>query len=218
MNPPSQLFLDLDGTITDPRDGIVRSISHALAALNRPIPAESSLERFIGPPLARVFETLLDSTDPALVGSSIEAYRERFSTVGIFENRVYPEIPAALAALTRRGFSLLLVTSKPAVFARRILDHFELAPYFTGVYGPGLEERKYTKGTLVSRALAAGAIAPAAAVMIGDRKDDIEGARENGVSSIGVTWGYGSREELELAGADRIVDSVPELLSMLGAV
>jgi len=214
----SHLFLDLDGTVTDPRDGIVRCISHALRTLKKPIPADHALERFIGPPLARTFETLLGTTDEAVVRSAIQAYRDRFSSIGIFENRLYPEIPSALSVLTSRALMLYLVTSKPTVFARRILDHFGLSQYFKGIYGPELGDMNHSKGSLVGHALATERLAPGAAVMIGDRKEDIEGAKANGVRSIGVTWGYGSREELEAAGADHIVASVPELLVCLGAV
>ena len=211
----SHVFFDLDGTLTDSRDGIVRCIAHALATLDRPVPSERALERFIGPPLARTFEILLDTTDGALVRSAIDAYRARFTATGILENRVYPEIPGALARLASRGTTLCVVTSKPTVFARRILDHFGLSSYFTRLHGPDLSETSYTKATLVGRALESERLPPRAAVMIGDRADDIEGARSNGVRSIGVTWGYGSRAELEAAGADVIVSAVPELLASL---
>jgi len=210
----SHLFFDLDGTLTDPRDGIVRCLAHALATLNRPVPPESELSRFIGPPLARVFEILLGTTDDALVESAVRIYRERFVPTGMFENRVYPDVPSALAALVDRGSKLCLVTSKPAPYARRILDHFELARYFVAVHGPALDELKHTKSMLVARALAGESISPRAAVMIGDRKEDVEGAKANGVRSIGVLWGYGSRSELEAAGADEIVASMHDLLEV----
>lgn len=210
----SHLFFDLDGTLTDPRDGIIRCIAHALTAMKATIPADDVLETFIGPPLALTFETLLGSRDEALLKRAINAYRERFTSVGIFENRVYPDISSALAALTK-DFSMSLVTSKPGVFARRILDHFGLSRYFEAVYGPDLSEVRYTKASLIERALMRGPIAPATAFMIGDRKEDIEAAKANGVGSIGVTWGYGSRAELEGAGADHIVCSVAEMLSLL---
>src|SRR5882672_28539 len=109
---PFHLFLDLDGTVTDSREGIIRSISHALVVLNRPAPALESLTRFIGPPLAQTFRTLLATTDEALIRSAVDAYRVRFASVGIFENRVYPEIPATLNDLANQGFQLYLVTSK----------------------------------------------------------------------------------------------------------
>ena len=213
---PSHLFFDLDGTLTDPRDGIVRCIVHTMTVLKKPIPADQALERFIGPPLARTFETLLGTTDEAVVRSAIDTYRERFGSIGIFENRVYPEIPSALAALGDRGRTLCLVTSKPTVFARRILDQFDLSRFFARIYGPELDDTRCTKASLVARALATERVAPAAAVMIGDRGDDVEAARANGVRSIGVTWGYGSREELDAAGADQVVSTMQELLACIG--
>jgi len=209
------LFFDLDGTITDPREGFVRSIAHALGASGRPVPPEAALERLIGPPLARSVEKLLGTTDEAVVARVIEAYRERYRTIGILENRVYPEIPPALSLLAERGFALFLVTSKPTVFARRILDHFALSAYFTQIYGPALDDHAFDKASLVGRALAGERLRADRAVMIGDRKEDVEGAKAHGVRSIGVGWGFGSREELERAGADHVVDSVAELLARL---
>lgn len=212
------LFFDLDGTVTDPRDGIVRCIAHALTALGRTVPPAAVLERFIGPPLAPSFETLLGTTDENVIREAVASYRERFSATGIFENRVYPEIPSALSALTARGFSLYLATSKADVFARRILDHFELSHFFRRVHAPDLADLRIIKTTILGRALALEGVAPSAAVMIGDRRDDIEAARANGVRSIGVTWGFGTREELARAGADDIVGSVSELLVRVSEV
>jgi phosphoglycolate phosphatase len=213
---PTHLLLDLDGTLTDPRDGFVRCISHALAKLGRPAPAASDLEQYIGPPLAGTFRTLLDSPEERLIELAVAAYQERFSSTGIFENRVYPDIPSALPLLTSRGFTLCVVTSKPAVFAQRIVEHFGLAPHFARIYGPDLGDLSGTKSPLIRHALATERLVPADAVMIGDRRDDVAAAKANEVRSIGVTWGYGSRAELELAGADHIVDSVAELLLHLG--
>lgn len=212
---PSHLFLDLDGTVTDPRDGIVRSISHALTQLNRAVPTPESLERFIGPPLAKVFESLLATTDQAMIRSAIEAYRERFAAVGIFENRVYSEIPSALDRLTHRGFVLCLVTSKPAVFAERIVEHFGLARHFARIYGPALDDLDEDKVSLIRRTLTTEQLDPSVVAVIGDRREDVIGARDNRARSIAVTWGYGSREEL--ANADEIVDSPAELVSLLCA-
>jgi len=213
----SHLFLDLDGTVTDSREGIVRCLSHALQTLEKPIPADGALQGCIGSPLARVFETLLGTTDEGIVRAAIAIYRERFSSIGILENRVYPDIPSALSVLVDHGFTLCLVTSKPTVFARRILDHFGLSRYFMQIYGPDLDDTMHSKATLIRRALETERLAPGTALMIGDRRDDIEGAAANGMRAIGVAWGYGSREELEGAGADHVVGTVPELLTWLGA-
>lgn len=212
MNP-SHLFFDLDGTVTDPREGIVRSISHALTAMNRMAPSPETLSRFIGPPLAKTFESLLATTDQSVIRAAIDAYRERFSTIGILENRIYPEIPATLKSLGDVGFTLYLVTSKPAVYAERIVEHFSLAGHFARIYGPALGDLNGTKVVLVRRALAAERLDPTAVAVIGDRGDDLVGARENGVRFVAVTWGYGSHNELE--GADFIVNSPMELKSPL---
>jgi phosphoglycolate phosphatase len=214
---PSHVFFDLDGTLTDPREGIVRSISHALAHLGRPVPDPKDLERFIGPPLVEAFRTLLETTDDALIRSAIDAYRRRFATIGILENRAYPGVTATLDLLRKRDFSLYLLTSKANVYARRIADHFDLTARLKSIYGPELDDLKSTKVALLRDALARESVAPATAVVVGDRKEDIIAARENGARAIGVTWGYGSREELESAGARYIVCSFEELVSCLGA-
>jgi len=209
----THLFFDLDGTVTDPREGIVRCISHALTVLKRSVPPPEELQRFIGPPLAQTFQTILGTTDEALVRSAIASYRERFTSIGIFENQLYPDIPAALALLTQRAFTIHLLTSKPKIFALRILDHFGLSASFASVYGPELNDLHGSKASLLRQALATEAVDAKSAVVIGDRREDVLAARDNGARSVGVTWGYGSREELENAGADRIVGSVSELVS-----
>lgn len=209
----ASVFFDLDGTLTDPREGIVRSISHALTSMGHPSPSDKSLAQFIGPPLARTFENLLGTTDHALIRGAIDVYRARFATVGIFENRVYSEIPAALAALRSLGFTLYIVTSKPATYAERISSHFGLDGYFAGIHGPRLDEVDGTKTVLVGRALAIEGFDAAGVIVVGDRRDDLVGARANGTRFVGVTWGYGSEGELD--GADHIVDSPSDLVSFL---
>jgi phosphoglycolate phosphatase len=210
------ILLDLDGTLTDPREGIVRCIQHALHTLGRESPDASELERYIGPPLGRSFQELLGTTDSELVADALSAYRARFTSEGLFENRVYPEIPHALEALCRAGRMLYLVTVKPRVFAQRILDHFQLAAHLRAVYAPELTELLPDKTSLVASTLSREGLDPASACMVGDRADDMLAARKNGIRTLAVTWGYGSRAELESAGPDFIVDSVPELLACMG--
>jgi phosphoglycolate phosphatase len=207
---PTHLFLDLDGTITDPREGIVSSIVFALTRLGRPIPESETLTRFIGPPLGRVFESLLGSDDAALIQSAVAAYRERFGTIGIFENNLYPGMLDALESLVDRGLKLYVVTSKPAVYAERIVQHFELSGYFLRVYGPALDDFHGSKGTLIRKALLAEDLDPNSVIFIGDRAEDVTGAKENGMRSVGVTWGYGSREDLKAS--DLVVNSPSELV------
>ena len=186
-----------------------------MASLGRDLAATSDLEQYIGPPLFRTFGTLLGG-DPEAIERAIAAYRERFATVGIFENQVYPGIHEALTALTRAGRRLHLVTIKPMTFATRILDHFDLRACFASIHGPDLALRDVGKEVLIRESLEANQVDPSTATMVGDRGEDVDGARRNGVRSIAVTWGFGSRAELEEARPDRLVASVPELLGVLG--
>lgn len=208
---PTHLFLDLDGTLTDPREGIVRSIAHALAAMGRPVPAPESLTQFIGPPLGSVFQTLLATDDPHVIRTAVAAYRERFASIGILENRVYQGISEALEALANMGLVLYVVTSKPKVYAERIVEHFGLMKHFTAIYGPTLDDLGGDKTTLIRTALDGEALEPRTVAMVGDRRDDVSGAKANGVQAVAVTWGFGNLEELE--GADHLVHSPPELVA-----
>jgi phosphoglycolate phosphatase len=205
------LFFDLDGTLTDPAPGICACLTHAVNALGRSAPPGAELRRFIGPPLHAAFAELLGSSERPFLDEAVRLYRERFTTLGLYENVVYPAIPSVLASLHAEGFALRVLTSKPSVFADRIVDHFALRQFFPRVYGAELTGELSTKAELLAHALASENLLPRYACMIGDRRHDVEGARTHGIAAIGVTWGYGSREELELAGADRIVDQFAAL-------
>ena len=209
------VLFDLDGTLTDPQVGIVRSIQYALRELGAPVPEHEALLQYIGPPLLPTFATLLGTDDPALTAAALEKYREHFRPTGMFENLVYPAIPAALAALRARNIPLFVATSKPAVFATEILQHFGLAQFFAGVYGSELDGTRANKAELIAYLLERERLDPRAAWMVGDREHDIIGARRNGVRAIGVLWGYGSRAELEAAGADLVIETPEELPGML---
>lgn len=205
------IFFDLDGTLTDPGVGITRCIQHALEGLGLPVPEAESLRRCVGPPLQNSFAELLGTRDDALVAEAIRLYRERFVTAGMFENSVYAGVPAALEVLRRDGHRLWVVTSKPHVFARQIVEHFGLSAFFERVYGSELSGENSDKGRLIRVALTQEELSPGQVCMVGDRAVDIEGARSNGVGAIGVLWGYGSREELIAAAPDRLVASMAEL-------
>jgi phosphoglycolate phosphatase len=207
------LLFDLDGTLTDPRAGIVASIRHALGRLDRPSPDDDTLATFIGPPLRGTFAGLLATDDPALIERAIVFYRERFADTGLFENHVYPGIPAMLEAVAPgRKF---VATVKPTVFAERIVRHFGLAHHFAGVYGAELDDRLDDKADLLAHLLRRERLAAAGTVMIGDRAGDVRAARANGVASVGVLWGYGSERELAEAGADRLCASPAGLVACL---
>jgi phosphoglycolate phosphatase len=142
-------------------------------------------------------------------------YRERYSTIGLFENEVYPGVPEALVQLSSAGHLLWVVTSKPHVFARRILAHFDLLPFFAGVYGCELDGAFSDKGDLIAHALATEGLAANQTWMIGDRLHDVRAARRNGVTAVGVLWGYGSEEELREAAPAHLVRTLDELRALI---
>jgi phosphoglycolate phosphatase len=206
------IFLDLDGTLTDPKIGITRSIQYALGALDRPVPAEQDLLWCIGPPLLKSFRTMLGSE--ALAERGVALYRERFSDLGIYENSVYDGIPELLAGLVG-GPRLFVATSKLAVFAERIIAHFALAPYFERVFGPELDGALAEKTALLHYALEQSGLDGRRAVMVGDRSFDIIGARNNRMTPVGVLYGYGSEAELRDAGAEHLCATPQELRDVL---
>ena len=210
------VLLDLDGTLTDPQAGITRCIAHALEAMGRTPPPTQELLFAIGPPLRKSFATLLDTSDTAQIETAMALYRERFATIGLFENEVYDGVPEMLAKLHSAGYRLLLATAKPHDYAVRILEHFNLHLPFTGMYGAELDGTRQDKCDLLTYLLAREQLDANTCVMIGDRSHDIHAAQANGCASIGVKWGYGSGEEL--AGADRRCDTPQELLSVIAAL
>lgn len=197
----STWFFDLDGTLTDPKVGITQCIRHAMQKLGESPPPGDELTWSIGPPLHGTFSELLGE---ARAAEAVTHYRERFASVGWQENVPYDGIHDALQRLQDSGATLYVATSKPRVFAERIISHFGFEPYFRRVFGCELDGTHGEKTDLLRYAL--GEIAPCDNVtMIGDRKFDIEAARANGVRAVGVTYGYGSVDELTAAGADALV-------------
>ncbi len=211
----SNLLFDLDGTLTDPKVGITESIRYALAKMERPYPPDASLDWCIGPPLQETFATLLQTDDPQLPVEALRLFRERFSTVGLFENTPYPAINQVLQTVQVAGLRLYVATSKPAVFARQIVEHFDLARYFLVVYGSELDGRLTHKNELIHHILQQESLDPAQTLMIGDREHDILGAKANQVTAVGVTWGYGSAQELTAAGALTLLHHPTDLLQFL---
>jgi len=210
---PVVLF-DLDGTLTDPQVGITRCLAHGLAAVGRPIDDPATLRPFIGPPLVEGFGAL--GVPAEHIDDAIAAYRERFVSVGMFENALIDGIEALLGALTAAGARLAVATSKPEPFAIAILEHFAVADAFEVIAGATLDNRRRHKEDVIEHAIDALA-RPASVdvVMIGDRDHDVFGARVHGLASIGVLWGYGSRGELVDARADHLVDTVDALHTTL---
>jgi phosphoglycolate phosphatase len=209
------ILFDLDGTLTDPREGITRSIAYALERMGREPPALDALTFAIGPPLRRSLAILLGDESPAQVERALALYRERFADVGLFENAPYDGIAETLAALGESGATLYVATSKPRVYAERIVRHFAIDRHFAAVHGCELDGTREDKRDLLAHLLPHHGIAAGGAVMIGDRGADMAAARHHGVRALGVLWGYGSREELEAAGAQALCASPRDLPASL---
>lgn len=209
------LLFDLDGTLTNPFQGITRCIQHALTAHGYAVPSQADLAWCIGPNLKDSFRTLTGSQVDEKLNAVLASYRERFGRVGLFENELYPEIPSVLQALQIKRCQLFVCTSKPQYFAKQITDHFHLTKYFKVVYGAGLDGAHAQKGDLIAHILQTEHLDVKDCVMIGDRKEDIIGAQANAMQSIGVLWGFGSREELANAKASRIIDHPDQLLTLV---
>jgi phosphoglycolate phosphatase len=206
------LFIDLDGTLTDPKPGIHGSVRYAMEKLGTPLADDHELDWIIGPPMQESLRSLVGSD--ALGAAALIHYRERYGAVGLFQNTVYPGIPEALMALRISGRKMYLATSKLRPYAERILDHFSLAGYFDGVFGSELDGTNVHKTDLLRHALATTGADPARSLMIGDRKHDAIGANANGITPVGVLWGYGSREELEAAGVKRLLARPAEMAAL----
>ena len=207
---PDVIFFDLDGTLTDPKPGITRSIQYALGKLDHPsIPTEDELTWCIGPPLRGSFVRLLGSENSADL--AVSHYRKRFSDVGLYENGVYAGIRDVLTALRKSGRRLFVATSKPHVFAERIIEHFDLRHHFEHVFGSELDGTRADKSDLLHYALRMTAVDASKTLMIGDRSHDMVGATNNAMKGIGVLYGYGSRDELLAAGASAVC-ATPEAI------
>ena len=212
MTKTAFLF-DLDGTLTDPGLGIKNSIRYALEKYGMPSLDEGTLDLFIGPPLLDSF-TRYCGADGEQAKELLRLYREYFSTKGIFENTLFPEVPSVLERMKAQGCTLCLATSKPEEFAMRILEHFELVHLFDFVGGSTMDETRTEKDEVIAYVLEQTGISPDTAVMVGDRRYDVEGGKKHGLYTVGVLFGYGSREELTQAGADRLIGTPEELLDM----
>jgi phosphoglycolate phosphatase len=208
------IFFDLDGTLTDPKPGITRSIQYALHRLQRAVPSEDELTWCIGPPLRASLQKLLGGDE--LADRALALYRERFADIGLYENEIYPGIAAILAALAASRRRLFVATSKPHIYADRIIAHFGLADRFERVFGSELDGTRADKTELLRYALQSSAVDPSSAIMIGDRSHDMIGARNNGMTAIGVLYGYGSQEELVGAGAHHICATPDKLIEHTG--
>ncbi len=207
-------LFDLDGTLIDSEHGITACVKHALARLDVPAPAHEELRRWIGPPLRHSFAPLLGH-DAGRIEAAVEYYHERFNTHGWREHEIYPGIEALIQRLLDAGHQLAVVTSKPHRHAAPIIAHLPFGEAFLRLYGPHPDSPHSEKAAMIGAALTDFGCKPADAVMIGDRHFDIDGAVANDVRGLGVLWGFGSRAELELAGAHAMAATPDELAALL---
>ena len=209
------ILFDLDGTLTDPGEGITNSVAYALKKFDMDVSDKRELYKFIGPPLKDSFMKYY-GFDEGDSERAISYYREYFRDTGIFENQVYEGIEDMLSRLHAEGKRLVLATSKPEEFAVRILEHFDLKKYFTVVAGASMDSSRSKKGDVIAYAISlCESFDKYTAVMVGDREHDIIGAKENGLKSIGVLYGYGDEAELKTAGADYIVPAPEDILKLI---
>lgn len=212
------VLFDLDGTLIDPQIGITESARYAMAEMARPLPLNTDLNWFIGPPIQANFAQMLNTQDQVLIDTAVRHYRSRFGTVGLFEATVYEGVPAMLSRLQSHKYRLLLATSKPHLYALQILAHFDLARYFDGVYGSQMDGRLANKTALIRHILTSEQLNPAQTAMVGDREHDVLGANANGIIGIGVTYGYGRADDLLTAGASWLVHAPSELFNTIQSV
>lgn len=215
------LLFDLDGTLTDSGEGIINCVKYALEKLGIIENDTEKLKVFVGPPLQESFQKVY-GFDEETTKEAVAFYRERFKTIGMFENSVYEGIPELLKTMKKYGKMNLIASSKPEVFVKTILEHFHIAQYFDIIVGASLDNSRNTKEAVIEEALSQikkadsnGQYSNDKCVMIGDRKYDINGAKCYGLRSIGVTYGFAPEGELEEAGATVIVDTVEELTQVL---
>ncbi len=208
------ILFDLDGTLTDPKEGIINSILYALNKLDIVENSVSELNTFIGPPLRESFQIRYNLTD-SLADKALSFYREYFSTKGLFENKLYGGMTEVLESLFSNHYQLFVATSKPTVFAEKILKHFNLDNYFTKIVGSNLDNTRTNKSEIISYIISSQGLDSGNSVMVGDRKYDIIGAKNNSMKAIGVTYGYGSLHELLSEKPDLIVNDCKELESAI---
>lgn len=209
------VLFDLDGTLTDPAEGITNSVAYALEKFGITVSDKRELYRFIGPPLVDSFMKYYGFSE-ADANQAVAYYREFFKPTGIFQNSLYEGVPELLKQLKSSGKAVILATSKPEVFAVEILKHFGIFEYFDFVAGATLDSTRNKKGDVIAYALDSMKITEkSACLMVGDRNQDINGARENQIDSLGVLFGYGDLDELTTAGATYVAETVEDILRFI---
>ncbi len=208
----SYILFDLDGTLTDPGKGITNSVAYALNKFGIDVADKRELYKFIGPPLVDSFLKYYGFSEED-AERAVEYYREYFKPKGIYENEIYSGVPELLESLKRDGKKVILATSKPEIFAKEILKYFSIDKYFDFVAGATLDSSRNKKGDVIAYAIeSCGITEKEKCLMVGDRNQDILGAKANGIDSLGVLFGYGDRNELESAGATYIAETVEDII------
>jgi len=211
------ILFDLDGTLTDPKEGITKSVAYALDYFGIHVENTDSLINFIGPPLWESFK-IFYGFDDEKANEAVAKYRERFCDIGLYENNVYEGIADMLDNLKKDGFRLAVATSKPWIYAEKIVKHFKLGSYFEMIAGSEMDGTRVKKNEVIAYALESLGMNVEETIMVGDRKHDIEGAKLNNMRNVGVLFGYGSREEFEATEANYVVESVDELYKYLSSI
>lgn len=207
------ILIDLDGTLTDPKVGITTSARYGLNKVGYSLPAETNIDWIIGPPLKASLAKILNvAVDDDRAEQALLGYRERFAVTGLFENTVFPDVQTTLAVLQHQGFQLFLATAKPIIYARQIMQHFELDQFFTELYGSELNGDRTNKGDLIAYILEQQQLKSTECLMVGDREHDILGARRHGIETIAVEYGYGSPKELDEAQPKARIQQFSQLL------
>ncbi|TCB52747.1 HAD family hydrolase [Acinetobacter sp. ANC 4779] len=210
------ILIDLDGTLTDPKVGITTSARYGLNKVGHPIADDVNIDWIIGPPLKASLAKILNvAADDVLAEQALMGYRERFAVTGLYENHVFPEVTETLKTLQQQGYRLFLATAKPEIYAKQILEHFDLLQYFIYPYGSELNGERTNKAELIAYIIKKEQLKSEQCLMVGDREHDILGARHNGIETIAVEYGYGSDEELTAANPKARIESFAELLDHL---
>ena len=213
------VLIDLDGTLTDPKVGITTSARYGLNKIGHPIADDLNIDWIIGPPLKASLAKILNiSIDDDLAEQALLGYRERFSVTGLFENLVYPTVAETLKTLNERGYTLYVATAKPTIYAKQILEHFNLAQNFKVIYGSELTGERTNKAELIAYILEQEKLNAEHCLMIGDREYDILGARKNGIEAIAVEYGYGASDELDRAEPKARIQQFAYVLKHLPAI
>lgn len=210
------ILIDLDGTLTDPKEGITTSARYGLAKIGHPIADNVNIDWIIGPPLKASLAKILNvAVEDDLAEQALLGYRERFAVTGLFENELFGDVKDTLQQLQAQGYRLFLATAKPEIYAKRILEHFDLLKYFDYPYGSELSGERTNKADLIAYILAKEQLKPEECLMVGDREHDILGARKNGIDTIAVEYGYGSQEELDHAQPKARIQTFADLLDQI---